>query len=205
MARSCGEMDIMLTVCYYHVTHAFQSESTLYSWPECQGTLCSKQARYLKFTWQQRDSNPPPLSSSTSTHPFLSTHSTIFQNGWVFLYELSRCGFESCCCHLDIMLFFILFLARKGSLLRKCQQAWSRAIYSQSAQGNRANSRKWVGEKLPMLVIRKAEKLRCFKGVKSLPCQYKSQKKSWMDSEIFSDYARRLDAKFQVEGTKVSL
>ena len=31
--------------------------------PECQGTPCSKQARCLKFKWQQRDSNPQPLSS----------------------------------------------------------------------------------------------------------------------------------------------
>ena len=37
------------TVCYYHVTYEFQSESTLYSLPECQGTPCSKQAPYLKF------------------------------------------------------------------------------------------------------------------------------------------------------------
>ena len=50
-----------------------------------------------------------------------------------------------------------------------------------------------------------ADKPRCFKGVKSLPCQYKSQKKSSMDSEFFSDYARRLDAKFHVEGRKVAL
>ena len=27
-----------LTVCYYHVTYEFQSESTLYGLPECQGT-----------------------------------------------------------------------------------------------------------------------------------------------------------------------
>ena len=61
------------------------------------------------------------------------------------------------------------------------------------------------GEKLPMLVIGKAENPRCSKCVKSLPCQYKSQKKSWMESEICSDYARRLDAKFHVEGRKVAL
>ena len=60
-----------------------------------------------------------------------------------------------------------------------------------------------IDEKLPMLVIGKAEKLRCFKGVKSLPCQCKSQKKSWMDSEIFLDYARRLDEKFHVESRKL--
>ena len=35
---------------------------TLYL-PECQGTPCSKQARYLKFKWLQRDLTPQPLSS----------------------------------------------------------------------------------------------------------------------------------------------
>ena len=37
------------TVCYYHFTCKFQSEATLYSLPECQGTPCSKQALCLKF------------------------------------------------------------------------------------------------------------------------------------------------------------
>ena len=46
---------LTLTVCSYHVTYAFQSESTLYccqgtpECPGCQGTPCSKQARNLKF------------------------------------------------------------------------------------------------------------------------------------------------------------
>ena len=48
-----------------------------------------------------------------------------------------------------------------------------------------------VGEKIK-------DKTRCFKGVKSLPCRYKSQKKSCMNSDTFSDYARRFDAKFHV-------
>ena len=30
-----------MAVCYYHVTYEFQSESTLYSLPECEGTPCS--------------------------------------------------------------------------------------------------------------------------------------------------------------------
>ena len=37
---------------------------------------------------------------------------------------------------------------------------------------------KRTGEKLPMLLIGKAEKPRCFKRIKSLPCKHKSQKKS---------------------------
>ena len=36
-----------LTVCYYHATYEFQSKSTLYSLPECQGPPCLKQAPYL--------------------------------------------------------------------------------------------------------------------------------------------------------------
>ena len=52
-----------MIACRYHVTYKFQSESTLYSLPECQGTSCSKQAPYLKSKSQQRDSNPQPLSS----------------------------------------------------------------------------------------------------------------------------------------------
>ena len=51
------------TVCYYHVTYEFQSESALYSLPECQETPCSKKLPYLKFKLQQRDSYPQPLSS----------------------------------------------------------------------------------------------------------------------------------------------
>ena len=72
---------VLLTVCYYHVTYKFQSESTLYRLPECQGTPCSKQAPYLKFKWQQRDSNPQPLTSLTNT--FVSKHTNTFINEWL--------------------------------------------------------------------------------------------------------------------------
>ena len=37
-----------------------------------------------------------------------------------------------------------------------------------------------IEEKLPMFVIWKSKNPRCFKNVKHLPCEYKSQKKSWM-------------------------
>ena len=51
----------------------FQSESTVYSLSEFQGTSCSKQVPYLKFKWQQRDSNPEPFSSETKIQPFSQT------------------------------------------------------------------------------------------------------------------------------------
>ena len=38
-----------------------------------------------------------------------------------------------------------------------------------------------TGEKLPMFVIGKSAKPRCFKNVKNLPCRYCSQNMSWID------------------------
>ena len=56
--------DLENTDCMFLSCHVRVSEwiHTLYL-PECQGTPCSKQARYLKFKWLQWDSNPQPLSS----------------------------------------------------------------------------------------------------------------------------------------------
>lgn len=62
-----------------------------------------------------------------------------------------------------------------------------------------------VGEKLPMLVIGKSKKPRCFSGVRNLPCLYKSQKKSWMDSALFEEWVRGQDRKFECEGRKIAL
>ena len=62
-----------------------------------------------------------------------------------------------------------------------------------------------TGEKVPLLVIGKRKNPRCFKNVKSLPCSYRSQAKSWMDSEIFTEWVRKLDRKFHNENRKVAL
>ena len=62
-----------------------------------------------------------------------------------------------------------------------------------------------VGDKLPMFVIGKSKTPRCFKNVTSLPCRYRSQKKSWMDSAIFEEWTRELDAMFQKQDRKIVL
>ena len=62
-----------------------------------------------------------------------------------------------------------------------------------------------VGEKLPMFVMRKSENPRCFKNIKHLPCEYKSQKKSWMNSEIFEEWVRKLDRKFRADDRNIAL
>ena len=90
-----------LTVCYYHVMYEFQSESTLYSLAECQGTPFLKQALYLKFKWQQLDLNPQALSSQPNTQPFS-------QGGQII---------EPCCEYLSVrcIWLFLIIMSRTSS------------------------------------------------------------------------------------------
>ena len=62
-----------------------------------------------------------------------------------------------------------------------------------------------IGEKLLMFVIGKSKTPRCFKHIKNLPCKYKSQKKSCMDSQIFEEWVRKLDRTFRMERRKIAL
>ena len=62
-----------------------------------------------------------------------------------------------------------------------------------------------TGEKLPLFVIGKSVKPRCFSGVRSLPCRYRSQKKSWMDGDLFTEWVRELDRKFAAQDRKIAL
>ena len=60
-------------------------------------------------------------------------------------------------------------------------------------------------DKLPLLIIGKYARPRCFKNIKTLPTLYTSNKKAWMTSEIFSDWLRKLDKKFTKKGRKVAM
>ena len=62
-----------------------------------------------------------------------------------------------------------------------------------------------TGEKLPMLVIGKSVKPRCFKHVKNLPFRYRAQPKSWMISFLFDEWVKELDRKFEKENRKIVL
>ena len=63
-----------------------------------------------------------------------------------------------------------------------------------------------LGEKLPMFVIGKSAKPRCFSGVRNIPCRYRAhKKKSWMDGVLFEEWIRELDSKFEREGRNVAL
>ena len=118
-----------LTVWSYHVTYAFQSESTLYSclnvkeilaqnrrdiwnlsekfryhvcfeqWVldiqaniECGFTL--KIVRDMIITYRQ-------MHRTDNYSQYSSVIWSVLPNGWVFVYELSGCGFKSTCRHLN--------------------------------------------------------------------------------------------------------
>ena len=56
-----------------------------------------------------------------------------------------------------------------------------------------------------MFVIWKSKNPCCFKNVKHLPCQYKSQKKNWINSDIFEELVHKLDQKFRADDRKIAL
>ena len=111
---------------WYHVTYEFQGESTLYSLPECQGTPCSKQTRYLTFKFQQRDSNPQPLSLKVNTQPFSQTGQTIelwcgylsVRCIWQYVIIMSRTSFR-------VNVHSIVSLNVKELLAQSTRYIWS--------------------------------------------------------------------------------
>ena len=104
--------------CIFLSSHVRVSEwiHTLYL-PECQGTSCSKQVRYLKFQWLLLDSNPQPLSCKWTFNylakltkwlswvgstclcggfdcMFLSSHACVSE--WIHTLYLPECQGTSC-------------------------------------------------------------------------------------------------------------
>ena len=62
-----------------------------------------------------------------------------------------------------------------------------------------------AGEKLPVLVIGRSAKPRCFQGWKHLPTLYTSQRKAWMTSELFDKLIRDLDKKMAANKRRIAL
>ena len=60
-------------------------------------------------------------------------------------------------------------------------------------------------EKLPLLAIRKFERPRCMKNVKSLPAVWKANRKARMTSQIFEEWVRKFDRKMLLQGRSVAL
>ena len=58
------------------------------------------------------------------------------------------------------------------------------------------------GDKLRMFVIGKSKKLDA-SNVKKLPCRYRGQNKSWMDSTLFENWVRWLNNHFEKKTGKL--
>ncbi|XP_049670558.1 tigger transposable element-derived protein 4 [Accipiter gentilis] len=58
-------------------------------------------------------------------------------------------------------------------------------------------------EKLPLLVIGKNKSPCSFKDVKSLPVDYEANDMAWMTSEVFEQWVRKLDDRFQAQQRRV--
>ena len=97
-----------MTVCSYQVTYAFQSESTLYSCLNVKDLLAWNRHKIRSLsdcTWTQTHNHL--VHKRTLNH--FAKLAKLWLNGWVLVYKLSCCGFESSCSHLKISNVFIYF------------------------------------------------------------------------------------------------
>ena len=79
---------VNLTVCYYQVTYAFQSESAHWIY-----TL--KHVRDMTITCSQMHDTDRYSGHSSIIWP-------VWLNGWAFVHKLSGCRLKSRCCHLNV-------------------------------------------------------------------------------------------------------
>ncbi|GJQ72209.1 hypothetical protein Trydic_g3300 [Trypoxylus dichotomus] len=57
----------------------------------------------------------------------------------------------------------------------------------------------------PFLVIGKSKRTRCFKGVKTLPVDYESNKEAWVTREILKEWLKKVDDVMKSKGRKILL
>ena len=60
-------------------------------------------------------------------------------------------------------------------------------------------------DKLKPLIIGKFGKLRCFKGVQHLPCEYRHNSKAWMTSVLFEEWLLCLERRMKAEKRRILL
>ncbi|KAE9528898.1 hypothetical protein AGLY_012473 [Aphis glycines] len=60
-------------------------------------------------------------------------------------------------------------------------------------------------QKLRLLVIGKSKAPRCFKNVRTFPCDYVSQNRAWMTGDIFINWIKQLDLSFKKQNRNILL
>lgn len=107
-----------------------------------------------------------------------------------------------------------VFNADETGLFYRCLPNKTLSFKGQSCSGGKISKERitvLVGcnsdgsEKLPLFVIGKSLKPRCFKNVRKLPVEYTANKKAWMVATMFNDWIINLDKRFLRENRKVAL
>ena len=106
-----------------------------------------------------------------------------------------------------------IFNTDELGLFYQCLQDKTFKLGSENCSGGKKNNIRLtgmaaansLGEKLEMFVIGQAASPRCFKHIKSLPCPYRNEKKSWMAGEFFEKWVKGLDRGFRVKDRKIAL
>ncbi|XP_060084269.1 tigger transposable element-derived protein 4-like [Ylistrum balloti] len=60
-------------------------------------------------------------------------------------------------------------------------------------------------KKLPLLIIGKSSRPRCFKSVKTLPLPYLANKKAWMTGDLLKNWLSNLNRKFDRQHWKIAM
>ena len=107
-----------------------------------------------------------------------------------------------------------VFNADETALFFKCLPDSTMTFKGEKCQGGKLSKERLTvllatnasgTEKLRPLVIGKSRKPRCFAGCKSFPVDYTSNKKAWMNSNLFSDWLKDLDKKMTRANRKILL
>ena len=90
----------------------------------------------------------------------INKHSTIWPNGWVFIYKLSGSGLKSSCSHLNFRF---------------------RAWFKQGVPWHSGNYRVWIHSEMHMWHDKKiVTQKHCFKTIYSLVCSNEGRKELWI-------------------------
>ena len=107
-----------------------------------------------------------------------------------------------------------IFNADETALFYKLQPNKSLTLQGEDCHGGKRSKERLTilpcsnmtrTEKLPLLVIGKSAKPRCFTGVKTLPCGYRNNKTAWMTSYLFTEWIKQQDKKFAKQKRKVAM
>ena len=81
-----GAFDCMLSSCHVRILECIYT----LCFPDCKGTLCTKQTRHLNFKWLQRDSNLQPHSLKRKLNHFANGNNWLT---WIVSFYM-HCAFD---------------------------------------------------------------------------------------------------------------